>query len=174
LDKYSWGIRRAMALDEVITIEQIIFNLVSVVSCGGNYLLNVGPTADGRIRPIFEERLKQIGSWLKVNGEAIYESKSWTHQNDTYNPNVWYTMKKTENSTVVYATVLRWPDDNALALGAPAPKVLTTATMLGFGKLSWSTSVTPGVGMVINLPMVPFTKLPSLWAWTIKLENLAE
>jgi len=58
-------------------------------SCGGNILINVGPTADGMIKPVFEERLRQLGSWLQVNGEAIYASKPWTHQNDTVTPAVW-------------------------------------------------------------------------------------
>ena len=51
--------------------------------------MNVGPTADGRILPVFEERLRQMGSWLQVNGEAIYSSVPWSHQNDTVTPNVW-------------------------------------------------------------------------------------
>jgi alpha-L-fucosidase len=41
------------------------------------------------ISPIYEERLRQMGSWLKVNGEAIYHSVPWKHQNDTINSNVW-------------------------------------------------------------------------------------
>ena len=52
--------------------------------------MNVGPTHDGRIVPIFEERLRGMGDWLSVNGEAIYSSKPWTHQNDTVTPGVWY------------------------------------------------------------------------------------
>jgi alpha-L-fucosidase len=52
-------------------------------------LINVGPTSYGKIAPVFEERLRQMGSWLKVNGEAIYSSVPWKYQNDTINPNVW-------------------------------------------------------------------------------------
>jgi len=51
--------------------------------------MDIGPTHDGRIVPIFEERLRQMGRWLAVNGEAIYASKPWTYQNDTVNGNVW-------------------------------------------------------------------------------------
>ncbi len=66
-----------------------INNRCSVLSCGGNLLLNVGPTRDGMIAPIFEERLQDIGAWLKINGEAIYATKPWKVQNDTLNGNVW-------------------------------------------------------------------------------------
>lgn len=55
--------------------------------------MNVGPTHDGRIIPIFQERLWQVGRWLKVNGEAIYGTKPWTHQNDTLTKQLWSVWK---------------------------------------------------------------------------------
>lgn len=58
-------------------------------SCGGNMVLNVGPTKEGKIVPIFEERLRQFGSWLGVNGEAVYSSRPWSNQNDTVIKNIW-------------------------------------------------------------------------------------
>lgn len=51
--------------------------------------MNVGPTHDGRILPIFEERLRQFGSWVKVNGKGIYGTKPWIAQNDTETSYVW-------------------------------------------------------------------------------------
>src|SRR5881628_2798088 len=51
---------------------QIAFKLVDIVSKGGNYLLNVGPTAEGVIPQVSQDILRTVGRWLEVNGEAIY------------------------------------------------------------------------------------------------------
>lgn len=63
--------------------------LVQTVSFGGNYLLNVGPTKEGVIVPIFQERLLSLGEWLGINGEAIYASKPWRVQVENSTNNVW-------------------------------------------------------------------------------------
>lgn len=105
------------------------------VSTGGNVLVNVGPTQNGLIQPIFVERLLQMGSWLKINGEAIYDSQPWTHQNDTKTPDVWYTSKLANSDrTIVYAIVLKYPFDygeiSLYALGAQID--VAEVRMLGF------------------------------------------
>lgn len=113
LDKYSWGYRREAKLDDYLTIEELITNLVQTVSCGGNVLINVGPTKYGKLMPIFEERLRQLGQWLKVNGEAIYDSRPWTSQQDSRTSFVWYT----KQSEYVYAISLEYPSNGNLILG---------------------------------------------------------
>nr|BBG92283.1 alpha-L-fucosidase [Patiria pectinifera] len=89
IDKKSWGFRRDAQLDDYLTTDELVAILAETVSCGGNLLMNIGPTHDGRIAPIFEERLRQMGDWLKVNGDAIYASKPWRAQNDTKTKDVW-------------------------------------------------------------------------------------
>lgn len=89
-------------------------------------MINVGPTKEGIIPFMFEHRLLQLGEWLKINGEAIYDTSPWLYQNDTSNSDVWYTSKKkwnetantTETFTEVFAFFLKWPNDNVLQMGS--------------------------------------------------------
>ena len=54
----------------------LIHNLVDIASKGGNYLLNVGPKADGTFPAESVDLLKGMGAWMKVNGEAVYATKA--------------------------------------------------------------------------------------------------
>ena len=74
---HSFGYNRAETLADYSTPEELITLLVDTVARGGNLLLDIGPTADGRIPVIMEERLLQMGEWLETNGEAIYGTRKW-------------------------------------------------------------------------------------------------
>jgi alpha-L-fucosidase len=86
--------------------------LSDLVSRGGNLLLDIGPAADGTIPVIMEERLIQMGNWLKINGDAIYGTKPWKATRQWTNGEV----PKTDYNAE-YATVY---DINAL-VADPAP-----------------------------------------------------
>ena len=60
------------------SFDEMLFWIVEIASKGGNYLLNVGPDGTGKIPPESINILKQIGAWMKTNGEAIYGTGKWT------------------------------------------------------------------------------------------------
>jgi hypothetical protein len=68
-------------------------------------LMDVCPTKDGRIIPFFQERLRQLGSWLGVNGEAIYSTIPWSHQHDTLTGKIWYVLIVLQLHTIIIGSL---------------------------------------------------------------------
>ncbi|KAK2715940.1 hypothetical protein QYM36_010493 [Artemia franciscana] len=166
IDKDSWGYRRTASLKDYLTTHELIKELAETVSCGGNLLMNIGPTADGRIIPIFEERLIEMGEWLQVNGEAIYESHPWKSQEDSSTSGVWYTQRDGN----VYGIVLFWPKQELLYLHDPLPSNKTVITLLGYpDSLSWKSN---DKGLQIVFPSM--SEAPGKFAWVIKMTSLTK
>jgi alpha-L-fucosidase len=140
--------------------ETIIRNLLDIASKGGNYLLNVGPKADGTFPDESIDRLKQVGAWMKVNGEAIYGSKG-----SPLAPLSWgrCTKKEQKGNTILYLSVFNWPADGKLTVpGLQQP--VTSAKLLATGKTV--TTASSADGLVITLP----AKAPDTIASVIKLQ----
>lgn len=73
----SFGLNRNEDLDNYMTDKELIQHFVELVAHGGGMTLNVGPNADGTIPLIQQERLRSLGNWLKINGEAIYGTRPY-------------------------------------------------------------------------------------------------
>jgi alpha-L-fucosidase len=73
---YSYGYNRMETLADYHSDRELLMMLLDIVARGGNLLLDIGPTADGRIPVVMEERLTQIGDFLRPNGEAIYGTRA--------------------------------------------------------------------------------------------------
>ncbi|XP_066573357.1 tissue alpha-L-fucosidase isoform X2 [Amia ocellicauda] len=164
VDQLSWGNRKNMRLDQLLDLPTIIKDLMWTVSLGGNYLLNVGPTADGTLPVAFEERLRGVGDWLRVNGEAVYGSQPWRVQIENATLTICYSAKGSQ----VFAVFFQWPSDFTLRLTVPKTSPSTNVTLLGYPKpLKW----TPlhQTGLSVLLPSLP---PPAPSAWTLKLQGV--
>jgi alpha-L-fucosidase len=74
---YSYGYNRDEDATDYLSAKALVLHLIDKVSKGGNFLLDIGPDAYGKIPPIMQERLLEIGKWLDINGQAIYQTQRW-------------------------------------------------------------------------------------------------
>jgi len=153
----TWGYRTND--DKWKSPETLIHNLCDIASKGGNYLLNVGPDALGRIPQPSIDRLKAVGAWMKVNSEAIYASHA-----SPIGTLPWgrCTRKELNGNTILYLSVFDWPKDGSLTIPGLKQQV-TAASLMANGKPLKSESSADG--LVIAVP----DKAPDAVASVVKV-----
>jgi alpha-L-fucosidase len=130
------------------SVRDLIRNLSDITSKGGNYLLNVGPTADGTIPEPEVERLKAMGRWLRTNGDAIYGTEAGPYAKSPEWGRVTQRFNRGGGATL-YVHVWNWPADGKIVLtgvrvAADAGKMLANGAAVS--------SVLLPEGLVVTLP----------------------
>ena len=140
--------------------ETLIRNLVKIAARGGNYLLNIGPKPDGTFPEESVQRLKEIGQWMKVNGEAIYGTQagrlpvlSWGE----------CTQKEVKDKTILYLSVFEWPKNGQLEVPGLGNAILSAKLLANGTKLKTTQS---NGNSFIQVP----DKAPDTIASVIRLE----
>lgn len=165
VSRNSWGY---VTNQDYKAADDIIDDLVDIVSKNGALLLNIGPRPDGTIPEPEQQILRDIGAWLKVNGEAIYGTRPWIRYGEGPTQVVGGSFKDTERGRftgrdirfttkggTLYAIAMAWPGEEVTitSLGRDAGLVSgepRTVSLLGSdAKLSWKVT---GAGLVVRLP----------------------
>lgn len=142
------------------SITTLVRNLIDIASKGGNYLINVGPKADGTFPDESVKLLKEMGVWMKTNGEAVYGT-----QKSPLAALDWgrCTKKEKNGNTILYLSVFDWPANSQLVVPGVSNSVVT-ARLLANGKTL--TASNTANGLVINVP----AQAPDTIASVIQLE----
>ncbi len=159
----SFGYNRNENLDDYESSGFLIHYLIDKVARGGNLLLNVGPTADGRIPVIQQQRLRDMGDWLRINGDGIYGTRVWEGAPGIDDgTTLFYTSKGND----LYVISTGWDESNIVVNGIRPPEKVR---MLGYGGdiEYW---VSDG-SVVISPPALTPGNNPSPYAWVYKLSG---
>ncbi|MCY2925735.1 MAG: alpha-L-fucosidase [Planctomycetota bacterium] len=135
----TWGYKRFD--DNWKTPRTVLRNLIDITSKGGNYLLNVGPNAEGIIPQPSVDCLKKAGQWLKANGEAVYATTAGPIAQPAWGR---CTARVEKDATTLYLHVFDWPADGKLVVGPLANAVESAYLLADAGKAPLKTASQAG------------------------------
>jgi alpha-L-fucosidase len=162
IDPFSFGYNSATPDDQYATADELVDQLADIVSKNGNFLLDIGPRADGTIPEIMQTRLRQMGDWLKVNGESIYNTTYWAR--GATDGNLRFTVAPNK---AFYITSLGPPGDT-VTVHSPVPiRAGDTISLLGYhgAPLHW-TKAADG-SLAITVPAA--AQKAGQYAWVFKI-----
>lgn len=159
----TFGYNKDTDLEDVMSPKQFIDKVIIGVGKNGNFDINVGPTAAGKIPEYEQYPLLQLGEWLNTNGEAIYGTRPWTTQQEG---DAFFTVK----GDYLYAIYLKWQGEE-FRLKSVKPLESSAVTMLGVsGELKWEWSVTDGLTIIYPRQKARPTSCSYAWAFKIKIK----
>jgi alpha-L-fucosidase len=161
---HSFGYNRNEKLSDYSTSEELVHLLIEQVALGGNLLLNIGPTADGRIPVIMQQRLTDMGAWLKVNGEAIYGTKVWKVSNKQVDISAFFTTKGKD----LYVICTRFPSKPITIKGVTG-KISAISLLGSDSKVKYSQN---GNNVTIQPPMLTPADSQCDYAWVFRITGL--
>lgn len=129
--------------------ETLIRNIIDIASKGGNYLLNVGPTAEGLIPGPSVERLSGIGKWMKANGESIYATQASPFKRLPWGR---CTTKACDDGVVLYLHVFDWPTDGRLVVPGLTNELDCAYLLTDATKKALATKASDA-GVVVTVPV---------------------
>ena len=136
------------------SVETLVRNLIDIASKGGNFLLNVGPTAQGEIPQPSVERLKAIGKWMKVNGEAIYGTKASPFRKLPWG-------RCTRKGNKLYLHVFDWPKNGDLLVPGLRNKAISAKLLANGEKLECERD---GENVLVKVPPKPLDPVATVVA----------
>ena len=168
-DSCAWGYTRFNPNWK--SSEQLLQYLILAAQGGGNYLLNVGPDPKGHVRAEEWERLRTLGTWLKVNGEAIYGAEHCALIGSSMPGTVDLNLQGpwTRKGNNAYWCIFRWPGTVATAIRVATP--VRRVSLLACGKeLAWHWDAASGKLSIETQSLFP----PDPLCTVIKVEFAAE
>ena len=149
MDPFSYGYNRATPASAYLSPQGIVTSLMDIVSKNGNFLLDVGPTANGTIISTESDNLKAAGQWIKSHAEAIFNTTYWfitPEEGDavrfTQNPNAFYiTTLYPPNATLILDSPVPYvPGDKVIVVGGTMNGTVVPAQLLSNGSLQITVS----------------------------------
>ena len=163
----SWGYKSYD--NDWKTPKEVLYWLLEIVSKGGNYMLNIGPTGEGVVPGQSVYNLLELGKWLKINGDAVFGTQKWKitkegptrlemkgtgeREKEGFKDNFtsqdfWFTQKNEK----IYAIALKYPEGEAIikCLGSKSAGKIKSVKMLGSqSALKWKQT---DMGLMVKLP----------------------